>query len=149
MVTEGKFVLLSLGTECYGVPILYVETILNNQKPVRIPKTPKMFMGVFELRGKTLPAVDLRTRLELPENSESGKYVVVTTPYGQVALKVDEVVGISELDSDSYSAPNSLVSTKSDEFLAGVGRVNDKMVALIDLDHIIPEKLAKSIKVAA
>lgn len=149
MKCEGKHVLVSVGDEVYGIPILTVETILNDPKPVRIPKTPKMMLGVFELRGKTLAAVDLRIRLDMPESNGDNQHVVVQTPSGPVSLRVDSVKGIVSFDEDSFSPPNSLMARSTDQFLAGVARHDDKLVAILDVDHIVPEDLKKKVKAAA
>ena len=61
-MSEKKFIVFLLANERYGIPIEAVERILPEQNPTPIPKSPEMFLGVFDLRGETIPAIDLRTR---------------------------------------------------------------------------------------
>ncbi len=141
---EGKHVIVALGEEWYAVPVASVETILRDPKPTRIPRTPKMFLGVFESRGKTLGAIDLRTRLELPPQDGDCRHVVVQSAAGDVSLRVDSVVGIGEFDEGSVEPPSTLLNRSDDEFLAGIGRFRERLVAILDVDHIVPESVAKS-----
>lgn len=146
---EGKHVIIALGKEYFGIPILKVEAILNDQHPVRMPRTPKMLLGVFQLRGKTLAAIDLRLRLDMPEREGEAKFVVMQTPSGPVSLRVDSVVGISELDPGTFTTPDSILGEAEDAFLAGVARVGDKLVAILNMEYIVPQKLEKKVKAVA
>ena len=149
MNCEGKHVLVAVGEEVYGIPILDVETILNDPKPVRIPKTPKVMLGVFELRGKTMAAVDLRIRLDMSASSGDSQHVVVNTPSGAVSLRVDSVRGIVDFEDGSFSPPSTILGRSDDPFLAGVARYGDKLVAILDVEHIVPEDLKKKVQAVA
>ena len=142
---ESKHVIVALGEELYGIPVLSVETILRDPKPVRMPKSPKMLLGVFELRGRTLASIDLRLRLELPEHAGDSNHVVVNTPVGPVSLRVDSVVGIASIEEDSIEPTTTLVNHESDEFLSGVAKHLGKLVALLNPEHIVPTKLKNTI----
>ena len=95
MAQESKYVVFRLGSQRFGLPIESVERILPVQLVTPMPKCPEMFLGLFDLRGSTIPAVDARLRLGLEAGAEAEKFVVVLTPEGRCGLRVDEVVGIS------------------------------------------------------
>lgn len=137
----GKYVIVALGKELYGIPVMEVETILGNQNPVRMPKTSKMLLGVFELRGRTLPALDLRMRLDLPQREGDANFVVIQSPNGPVSLRVDSVVGISTFDEGELEASSSLVTAEEDGFLAGIAKQGDKLYALLNPKNIVPLSL--------
>ena len=142
---ESKHVIVALGEELYGIPVLSVETILRDPKPVRMPKSPKMLLGVFELRGRTLASIDLRLRLELPEHEGDSNHVVVNTPVGPVSLRVDSVVGIASIEEDSIEPTTGLVNHEEDEFMSGVAKHSGRLVALLNPEHIVPSKLKTAI----
>lgn len=146
---ETKHVIVALGDELYGIPVLSVETILQDPKPVRMPKSPKMLLGVFELRGKTLASIDLRLRLELPEHAGESNHVVVNTPVGPVSLRVDSVVGIASIDDDQIEPTSTLLNHEADEFLSGVAKHSGRLVALLDPEFIVPNDLRKKIEKVA
>ena len=68
---ETKYVVFQLDKERFGVPIDAVERILPSQEVTRLPRTPKMMLGVFDLRGSTIPAVDARLRFDMKEADAS------------------------------------------------------------------------------
>lgn len=148
-MSERKHVIVAVGQEVYGIPILDVETILNDPKPVRIPKTPKMMLGLFELRGKTMAAVDLRIRLDMPETNGENRHVVVNTASGPVSLRVDSVEGIVNIEESKVSPPNTLIDNSDDPFISGVAQCEDRLVAVLDVNHIVPDSLKKKIKAAS
>jgi purine-binding chemotaxis protein CheW len=141
-MAEQKFVIFNLHGERYGLPIDRVERILDHQNPTRIPRSPKMIEGVFELRGETLAAVDLRTRLDFPAPSGHSNYIVISGDYGRAALRVDGVDGIENFDDTEIEESPTILRNDQDAFMNGVGRKGDQLTILLDVDHLIPEKIA-------
>ncbi|MBL8065498.1 MAG: purine-binding chemotaxis protein CheW [Chthonomonadaceae bacterium] len=143
---SGKHVIVRLGQELFGIPVLAVETILNDQKVTRVPRAPKLLLGVFELRGRTLSAIDLRTRLEQPPFEGDAKHVVVDTPVGSVSIRVDKVEGIWEFDDVEPS--ESLLSCH-DQFLSGIGKRGGVLVTILDPQHLLSDQLKKKLAAQA
>ncbi len=147
-----KYVVFCIGKELYSLPVTHVERILGEQPTTRIPRTPKMVLGVFDLRGETLPAIDLRARFEFPEFDGSGSYVVVQNSEAKFALRVDSIEAIWEFGADEIEPKPSFVRGDADEFMSGVVKHEDRLVVVLDPEHVIPKhveaKVAK-LKVAA
>lgn len=146
---EGKHVVVALGKELFGIPVLQVETILADPKPVRIPRTPKMMLGVFRLRDRTLPAVDLRSRLSLPELPGEHRHVIVETPTGSVSLRVDEVVGIWDFQAADVEPPSTALCQEGDPFLEGIAKHGDRLIAILNVDHVVPTEVQTKIQKAS
>lgn len=144
-MAEGKYVVFRLADELYGLPIDSVERILEDQTPVRIPRTPKMVLGVFDLRGETIGALDLRARFEFPESKGESNMVVVNCSAGRCALRVDGVEGIYDFAQDQIEASPTFTKGQDDAFLAGVGKRGDKLIVMLDIEHLIPEKVSKQL----
>jgi len=142
-MAENKYVIFRLANESYGIPIESVERILAEQSVTRLPKTPKMFLGVFDLRGETVPTIDLRTRFEFPETTEPCNFVVVTTSSGRCALRVDEVEGIVNLEEKDIEDNPQILKRKEDEFVCGVAKHKGGLIVLLDADHVVPSIVAK------
>lgn len=143
-MSEQKHVVFRLADELYGLPIESVERILDEQKTTRIPRTPKMMLGVFDLRGETIAAVDLRSRFEFPENLGPSNFIVALGRYGRVALRVDAVDGIYDFDETSTDESPEYVKGEKDAFLRGIGKQGERLVVLLDPAHVLPESLGKA-----
>lgn len=148
-MAEAKYVVFNLGKELYGVPIDRVERILADQDVTRIPKLSSLFLGVFDLRGETIPALDLRTRFELDARPEPGSMIVVQAADNRCAWRVDQVAGIYSFTDEDVQASPALVKGERDDFLAGVGRHGTDLVVLLNADKVLPEPAAASLALAA
>ncbi|MFN3962449.1 MAG: chemotaxis protein CheW, partial [Fimbriimonadaceae bacterium] len=62
-MAESKYVVFSIGSELFGLEIEFTERILTAQKETRIPRSPAAMLGLFDLRGRTIPVFDLALRL--------------------------------------------------------------------------------------
>lgn len=147
-MAENKYVVFRLGAEKYGIPIECVERILPTQSVTRLPKTPKMFLGVFEMRGTTVPTIDARLRFDMAE-CEAQNFVVVLTEHGRCALSVDNVDGIVTLEESNIEEKTDMFDSKQDEFIRGIGKVNDDLLVLLDPDGIVPKNLRSKVAAAA
>ncbi len=49
MAQGSKYVVFRLGDEKFGLPIESIERILPQQSVTSLPKSRKMFLGVFDL----------------------------------------------------------------------------------------------------
>lgn len=140
-MTESTYVVFHLAEERYALPIGSVERILANQLPTRIPRTPPMFLGLFDLRGETLAALDLRQRLEMPIREGEANFIVIGTAQGRVALRVDHVEGICRFEDGMIDDAPAFLKAKDDPFLQAVARSKDTLVVLLDPDYTVPHKL--------
>jgi len=145
---ENKFVVFRLEGDQFGLPIEAVERILADQKPTRIPRTPAMLLGVFDLRGETVAAVDLRLRFEFPERLGVANFIVVNTEKGRVALRVDKVEGIMTLEDAAIEESPQMMSSKDDDFMSGVAKSGEDLIVILEPDNVIPKTLRKSIEKA-
>lgn len=148
-MAEQKHVIFKLGKEFYGIGIDLVERILPDQAVTRLPRTPKMLLGVFDLRGSTVAAIDLRLRFEMPERPETGNFVVVLTSFGRCALRVDCVDGIVSIPDDQIDENPAVFADRTDDFVRGIGKVQDNLVVLLDPEEVVPKSLRNQVAKAA
>lgn len=148
-MAENKYVIFKLGNERYGLPIASVERILPVQEVTRIPKTPKMLIGVFELRGSTIPTIDARMRFEMPEANDARNFVVILTEEGRCALRVDLVDGILSFEEGEIDDNSSLVDNRNDDMLAGIGKHGEELTVLLDPLHLVPKAMRSKLAAAA
>jgi purine-binding chemotaxis protein CheW len=144
-----KLVVFQLDNERYALPIEGVERIMDEVQVTPIPRTPKMFMGVFDLRGDKIPVVDLRKRFDLDERKESGTFVVASTPAGRCALRTDRVLGIWTLEEDDLEEPPSQWSNGEDPFLDRIAKTDQGLVVVLNNDYVVPNKVQNSVTKAS
>lgn len=137
--SEQQTVVFSLGNESYGIDIFRVNEIIRLREITPIPRTDAHLRGLVNLRGKTIPVVDLRARLALAtaDDSESTRIIVVDTEQGHVGIVVDQVREVVTLQTDQIEATPALVTDFNTEFVKGVARNDEGLITLLDLDKAL------------
>lgn len=143
---EEKYLSFRLDNEDYGMNIADIIEIIGLQKITPIPEVPNYIKGVINLRGKIIPVLDVRLRfgLDLISYHDRTSIIVVNVNdvlVGMVVDEVSEVVDIAGADIDP--APN-LTSKAGNQFIQGIGKVNDSVKILLDPQKILhQEELSK------
>ncbi len=138
-IVEVQLVVFRLGEEEYGVPITQVKEINLLTKPTRIPKSPPFLEGVINLRGEIIPVIDLKKRFELEHirYSDDGRIMIVEINGSIVGLIVDEVSEVLRLPKSSIEPPPPVIAGITSTYLEGVGKLDDRMLILLDLNEIL------------
>ena len=145
MAEEIQLVVFKLktgDTVCeYGVPITQVQEIIPIATPTRLPQAPNFVEGIINLRGKIIPIIDLKKRFDMAssELSSESRSVVVEVEGQTVGIMVDEVSEVLRLPFDSIEPPPALVGGITSEYLTGVGKMEDRLLILLDMNKILSE----------
>jgi purine-binding chemotaxis protein CheW len=126
-----QLVVFSLGSEEYGLPITTVQEIIRYTRPRTIPSAPPSVRGVINLRGKIIPVVDLKARLQLAGgDAEESKIVIVEAGAVTAGLIVDDVDEVITVDTDALEpAPTGEVG-----YISAVAKVGDRLLVLLDVE---------------
>ena len=135
---DFHLVTFNLGEE-YGVPISQVQEIVRVGGITMVPNSPSYMEGVINLRGRVLPVLNLRKRLGLSAREKSNASRVVVTEIGNkvIGLLVDAVSHVIKVPSENVEpAPEEVLEVDTD-YITGVGKLNDKMIILLDLERLL------------
>ncbi len=134
-----QLVSFQIGNEEFGVDILKVQEINRMTDVTPIPNAPPYIDGVINLRGKVIPVIDLRSRLGM-ERKEHNKYTrIIVVEVNEITLGfvVDAVNEVLRIHKNITEPPPLLVSGANNEFITAVGKLEDRLLTLIDLNKII------------
>ena len=135
-----KFLVFKLGKEEYGIDIQKITTIIEKDMNfARVPKTPAFLKGVINLRGEIIPVIHLRIKFGLPdiEDSEETRVVIINMGEIVVGLIVDAVAEVIELGEESIENVTNFGAVLSAEYLLGVGKIDGRIVTLLNLEKLI------------
>jgi len=142
----GKFLTFLMANEKYGLEILKVREIIGIMDVTPVPTTPSFVRGVINLRGKVIPVVDLRLKfkMEAKENTQRTCIIVVhlaRAPQEMImGIIVDEVSEVLDIDQDQIEPPPSFGADIRTDFILGMGKVNQKVVTMLDIDRVLSER---------
>ncbi|MEO6045211.1 MAG: chemotaxis protein CheW [Tepidiformaceae bacterium] len=136
---EEHVVIFRLADEFYALDIQSVQEIVRMQSITPIPGSDPWVEGITNLRGRVVPVIDLRRRCRVATNEHTAetRIVVVGSPNGMVGFIVDAVSEVLRIPADQVERPNSIVSVAENTYLRGVAKLNDRLVALMDLDGLL------------
>jgi purine-binding chemotaxis protein CheW len=138
-----QLVVFQLANEYYGASIGEVNTIIRMQEVTEVPRTPDFVEGVINLRGSIIPVIDLRKRFGLPvgDITKSSRIVVVEALQQLIGMIVDAVAETLHMPCNAIEPPSAVISSSLDsEYLRGIGKQDDRLVILLDLDKVISIK---------
>lgn len=135
-----------LGGEEYGLEILRVQEIIRMVGLTRVPNSRKFVEGVINLRGKVIPIVGLRKRFGLePRESDRGTRIIVVEVVGEViGFEVDSVSEVLRIPVETIEPPPRL-SRHNNEYVSGVGKLQDRLLLLLDIDRVLVESSSEPI----
>jgi purine-binding chemotaxis protein CheW len=139
ITSSEQTVVFQLADETYGVEIFRVNEIIRLREITPVPKTETHIRGLVNLRGKTIPVIDLRVRFHLApsEHTENARIIVVDSEAGTVGIIVDAVREVITLEPEEIDPAPHLVSDESTEFVRGVAKHETGLITLIDLDKAL------------
>lgn len=133
-----QLVSFGLGEEEFGVDILQVQEINRMVEITRVPSSPPFVEGVINLRGKVIPIVDLRKRFGMPErvHDKNTRIVVVELGGRVVGFVVDGVSEVLRIPKSVTEPPPAIVAGVGAEYITAVGKLDDRLLILLDLEKI-------------
>lgn len=145
MADEIQMVIFTLKTGNtvgeYGVPITQVQEINRLTSPTKLPQVPDFVEGIINLRGNVIPIIDLKKRFNLAttEYTDDTRIIVVEIETQTVGIIVDEVAEVLRLPVASIEPPPALVGGITSEYLTGVGKLDDRLIIMLDMTRILTE----------
>ena len=134
-----QVVSFKLGSEEYGVDIAQVQEINRMVAVTHVPRAPQFMEGVINLRGQLIPIIDLRARFGMPrtEHTKSTRIVVTEVGAKRVGMVVDSVSEVLRLATDQIEDAPEMITGVETEYIRGVGKIEDRLIILLDLAKII------------
>jgi len=139
MAKELHIVGFRVGRETFGVPIGLVHEIVRVPEITAVPDSPGYVEGVINLRGKIVSVVDLRKRFgEREITSHKKNRILVTEVEGKmVGLIVDAASEVLKIPDSEIELPPSVFEEGELNYVTGVGKLQGRLVILIDLSKIL------------
>jgi len=104
-----------------------------------VPNSPPHVEGVINLRGKVIPVIDLRSRFNMDyRQHDSQTRIIVLEIHGMiVGFVVDAVSEVLRIQSSTVEPPPAVVAGVESEYIKGVGKLDDRLLILLDLDKLV------------
>lgn len=139
-----------LGKEHYAVDLFDVREVVEYTSITKLPNTASCMKGIIDLRGEITTIIDLKERLNIPDESklpiENSRIIVLDEKItkAKTGILVDDVLAVSTFehgDIDSTSASGA----KEDAAILGIikKKIKEKeqerneLIIWIDIRHLL------------
>jgi len=138
----AQFVTIGIDREIFAVPVENVREILDMQPIARLPHAPPFLAGMIDVRGLSVPTIDLRIKLGLPAAIQTDNTrivvldVVVDNHPRVLGIIADRVIEVTALADQFLEAPPEIGVRWRSEYIRAIGRTNGTFVIVFNLSHL-------------
>lgn len=144
-----ELLLFSLGGEQkFGINVFKVQEVIQCPKLTKVANANNMVRGITNIRGKTIPIMDLANAIgkQQIENIEES-YVIVAefnqSVQGFLVEAVDRIVNIEW--KDIQPPPRGL---GKNNYMTAVTKVDDKLVEIIDVEKVLSNLVGVNVELS-
>ncbi len=112
METEARVSLIKLVDQYFAIEIKYIREVLPLPQVTRVPNVERQFLGVFNLRGRIVPLIDISPILKLkPLTLNPDHFVIYCEVNGKHAgILAEKVLEMKDLETEQLHVPGTEVN---------------------------------------
>jgi chemotaxis signal transduction protein len=120
-VSRVRVVVVRLGKERFGILLKDLKQVFPRVSITPIPRKRDLLLGVANLDGALRSVIDLGALLHTTGQRSDGEYVVVLrTRESAIALRVESLEGVSEIDLATLTTVDEVASGISGKLMRGI-----------------------------
>ncbi len=136
-----QFVTFTLNDEEYAVDILSVQEINRITEITKVPNSPDYVEGVINLRGKVIPVINLRNKFGFEEKAtDDDSRIIIMEIQGIInGVIVDSVSEVLRIPASAIEAAPAVASDTISQYIKGLAKLENRLVILVEIDHLVEE----------
>lgn len=151
LVGENRLEILMFhlaGRQLFAINVFKVQEVLQLPKLTLMPQRHPFVCGVVNLRGQTLPVIDLSQAIGMRPLQPGPDSTIIVTEYNRSvqAFLVGGVDRIINMNWEAILPPPT--SAGRQHYLTAITRVEDKLVEIIDVEKVLAEIVPYNAKVS-
>lgn len=130
------------GHQLFGINVLKVKEILPCPRLTQIPQSRQVIRGVAELRGQTIPIVDLSMAIGRRQTSMNkdnlAQYKVIIAEFNRTSQGF-LVYGVERIIVKEWADIQPPPKGANNSYITGVLRLEDQLIQILDVERILGE----------
>jgi purine-binding chemotaxis protein CheW len=144
------WLLIRAGTQLCALPLEHVDETMRPQPVRAVAGVPPFVRGVAVIRGLPMPVVDAASAIGQAEPSSNGRrFVALKTGDRRVALAVDEVVGVRQINHSCLADVPPLLAGASEHVVSAIGMLDLELLMVLRSGKLVPEATWAAIEAGA
>lgn len=138
------YIVFKLGNEEFAVRIEQIKEVTLASEITKMPNTPPFIVGVANVRGNIIAVIDLEKRFKMKKRNKIADHtksyiLVIERGNYYVGLLVNEVPQTINLTESQIDRTSPIVKelTINEKYIQGIGKVDDRLIIILDVSKII------------
>ena len=138
-----QYLAFSLGGETFAMDIRSIREVIQSGGITEVPLMPPFIRGVINLRGSVVPVIDLSVRFRRAPSAVAHRPCIVILELTQddataeLGVMVDNVSEVLSIAASEVEPAPAFGSDLRAEFIAGVAKVGERFVILLDVNRVL------------
>lgn len=141
-----RILVVAVQTRVCALPLVQVMETMRPLPVEPIAGLPSFVPGVSIVRGVPIPVVDLALLLGI-SSGVAGRFVTLRLGERQVALSVDAVLGIQDLDGCTIQKLPPLLRESSKDVIEAIGTLDAQLLFVLRAAWELPEEVWQALVV--
>lgn len=132
-----QYVSFRMETEMYALRTSGVKEIIRAPQLSTVASAPNAVMGMIQLRGRTVPVLDLSRSLNLPPRraQPTSRIIVMDCGSREVGFWTDEIGEVFKVLPGEAEAAEEVLPAARSEWIEGIYHAGGRMIALLKVDE--------------
>jgi purine-binding chemotaxis protein CheW len=137
-----QYMTFKLGDELFAINVSQVREVLEIPQITKVPTAPAYMRGVVNVRGQSIPVVDLNLRFGLPRIADTVDTRVIVMELnidGETAViggLADSVYEVIELEGSDINPPPRIAMRWRTDFILGMGKRGEEFIIILDINAV-------------
>ncbi|MGH8643179.1 MAG: chemotaxis protein CheW [Gammaproteobacteria bacterium] len=126
------------------IAALPLTGVVETMRPLStrpISGMPPFVWGVAIIRGAPVPVVNLSLLLRGSKGEEITRFVTLRAGGRLIALAVEQVIGVHELEAAALEAMPPLIRDVQPDIVTAIGVLDHQLLMVLESSRIIPDEL--------
>lgn len=140
-INGGEILLFCVDNVVYGIEIEYVTEIIGIQPITIVPKVPDFIKGVINIRGKVVPVISVRKKINQPEIPYDERTCIIVVNLNDiiVGLIVDRVREVVTIKPSEICGALEYKNINVNQYIQSVIDSDGEIKQLLNIQKLILE----------
>lgn len=138
---EVELLTFIIGNQVFGVNVAKIQSIIKfeAESVTEIPMAHSAVLGMMLFRDHTVPLIDLARALDMPDNEERAKAIVIVMEFNNSvnSFLIDGVNRIHRVSWDKFVPINEMISNFGNTNVTGSIHIDDDEIIIVDMEGIL------------
>jgi purine-binding chemotaxis protein CheW len=144
---QGQALVVAVGSRFCSIQLEHLTETMRPLPIEAVAGMPPFVLGLSVIRGAPVPVVDLAAAMGTSGSSAPSRFVLLKVGDRRVALAVDAVVGVRDMDVKALERMPPLLQGASADLIEAIGALDTELLVALDAARLLTEDAWRTLDV--